>query len=286
MPRKPKEEGPHYNDPFPTALRNLMDSRKTKQKDLTPILGLTARQGITGYRDGSTVPTIEKIVALADHYKVSTDYLLGRTKVEAVKPDLRQACEYTGLDEETVEALHIDAMIPEHHSLCARLIGDLVMKDGGIASRLSRLLSDSADAKEIARISKADSRADVLRYNSKKMQGSNLYAISPEDAAEYLLSQAEKLLTSHIRDVLLEMRDDRCSFLSDPDSTSFDWNSAHSEVDLTVLIDRYRKGEVSRTDILRLLQRYGDMTTEEANTKLNNELGEGGSDNENEESQS
>ena len=77
MPRKPNESGDHYNDPFPMRLRELIKEKGIKQDDLTEVLKVKNRQSITGYIDGSTMPTIEKVVALATFFNVSADFLLG-----------------------------------------------------------------------------------------------------------------------------------------------------------------------------------------------------------------
>ncbi len=108
MPRKPnpaKRQG--YNKPFPTALRNLMRERGETQEDIKGILGLANRQSVTGYVDGSTEPTPDKIIAVAKHYGVSADYLLGLGELADTTADSRAAAKYTGLSEKAVSALHL-----------------------------------------------------------------------------------------------------------------------------------------------------------------------------------
>ena len=109
MPRKPNISGDHYNDPFPTRLRELMESRGTRQEDLTDVLGVKSRQSVTGYTDGGTVPTSDKLIALAKYFNVSVDYLIGLTDVAKPDTDLQAVCDYTGLSEEAVEGLHKEA---------------------------------------------------------------------------------------------------------------------------------------------------------------------------------
>ena len=107
MPRKPnpaKKE--RYHEPFPTALRYLMRKNGETQEDIKGILGLANRQSVTGYVDGSTEPTPDKIIAVAKHYGVSADYLLGLGELPDTNPGSRAAKEYTGLSEGAVAALH------------------------------------------------------------------------------------------------------------------------------------------------------------------------------------
>ena len=109
MPRKPNISGDHYNDPFPTRLRELMESRGTRQEDLTDVLGVKSRQSVTGYTDGGTVPTSDKLIALAKYFNVSVDYLIGLTDVAKPDTELQAVCDYIGLSEKAVEELHREA---------------------------------------------------------------------------------------------------------------------------------------------------------------------------------
>ncbi len=102
MPRKPNATGEHYNDSFPTRLRELIKDNNTTQEELTAVLNVKTRQSVTGYIDGSTLPTIDKVVALADYFNVSADYLLGLTDTQTTNKDLKFVCEYTGLSEQSV----------------------------------------------------------------------------------------------------------------------------------------------------------------------------------------
>ena len=105
MPRKPNKTGDRYNDIFPTKLRLLMETNGTKQEDLVSVLGVKARQSVTGYIDGSTVPSIDKVVSLANYFDVTTDYLLTDTTVKNYDTELRAVCDYTGLSESSIEQI-------------------------------------------------------------------------------------------------------------------------------------------------------------------------------------
>ncbi len=101
MPRKTditKKE--RYFDPFPSMLRDLMKANHTNQTKIAEILNLKSRQSVTGYIDGSTLPTIDKVIALAEYYHVSADFLLGIKDVQSTTAVLQAACEYTGLTEQ------------------------------------------------------------------------------------------------------------------------------------------------------------------------------------------
>ena len=105
MPRKPNTAKDHYHDPFPCALRELVKARNLTQEQLTAVLGVKSRQSITGYLDGSTAPTAEKIVAVSKFFGVSADYLLGLTDDTYMKPDQKAAALYLNLPDRATRCL-------------------------------------------------------------------------------------------------------------------------------------------------------------------------------------
>lgn len=104
MPRKPDlNKKNRYFDPFPERLRKLMEEHGTSQEEIKSVLELKNRQSVTGYVDGSTVPTAEKIIAIAEYYNVSADYLLGLTDSPTVDKDMKTAIKVTGLSQKAIE---------------------------------------------------------------------------------------------------------------------------------------------------------------------------------------
>lgn len=61
-----------------TRLIKLRKSNGLTQKNLADFLGI-APVSWQRFEYGSSKPKLENIIALADHFKVSVDYLLGRT---------------------------------------------------------------------------------------------------------------------------------------------------------------------------------------------------------------
>lgn len=88
MPRNKKEEN-RYDSPFAQNFRDLMDGKVTKEKvtqeTIAKLIG-TTRQTISQYYNGTSVPSYESLVKIADYFEVTTDYLLGRTKDPSPKP--------------------------------------------------------------------------------------------------------------------------------------------------------------------------------------------------------
>lgn len=63
---------------FAERLRSLRTERDVTQKDLGELLGVK-NFSIYTYEKGRSEPTIDGLIALADFFDVSIDYLVGRT---------------------------------------------------------------------------------------------------------------------------------------------------------------------------------------------------------------
>ncbi|MBQ9973994.1 MAG: helix-turn-helix transcriptional regulator [Oscillospiraceae bacterium] len=64
---------------FGERLKLLRQERKVQQKQLAELLGITVR-GYQFYESESNEPSIKVLIALADFYGVSIDYLVGRSE--------------------------------------------------------------------------------------------------------------------------------------------------------------------------------------------------------------
>lgn len=63
---------------FAQRLKELRKSRRMYQKEMAEYLGISVR-GYQCYEGGHNYPDVKGLIALADFFGVSTDYLLGRT---------------------------------------------------------------------------------------------------------------------------------------------------------------------------------------------------------------
>lgn len=80
-------------------LRDLRLKRSLSQKELADALGISPSI-ISGYETDERVPSLERLLALADFYNCSVDYLLGKSQKEPVTP-----IDTTGLSPEQIQAL-------------------------------------------------------------------------------------------------------------------------------------------------------------------------------------
>ena len=63
---------------FPARLRKLREERRQSRVVVSELCGLD-RGAVRCYERGERSPTLEALVALADYFEVSLDYLTGRT---------------------------------------------------------------------------------------------------------------------------------------------------------------------------------------------------------------
>ena len=70
-------------------LRDLREDHDLAQKQVAALLGIDQRV-YSNYELGKRVLPLRHLLALAEYYRVSTDYLLGRTDVPRPYPPARQ----------------------------------------------------------------------------------------------------------------------------------------------------------------------------------------------------
>lgn len=64
--------------PFSTRLREIRKEKEKKQKECAAYLGIQVRS-YQAYEGGEREPGIKSLIALADFFDVTLDYLMGRT---------------------------------------------------------------------------------------------------------------------------------------------------------------------------------------------------------------
>lgn len=65
---------------FALRIKALRKERKMKQQELADIFSVKLRT-YQGYEYGESYPEVAKLIAIADFFDVSIDYLLGRSDV-------------------------------------------------------------------------------------------------------------------------------------------------------------------------------------------------------------
>lgn len=107
---------------FGELLAELREDHKLTQKELAEIIYVSPGT-ISNYENGVHYPDIDKLIALADCFHVTTDYLLGRCSAN-LSPDV--------FDEAVVGELTVGSIIrdirsitPERRQALAVILGDM-----------------------------------------------------------------------------------------------------------------------------------------------------------------
>lgn len=92
------------NSPFAKRLSELI-AKNDNAKELEHFLRVSP-QAISQYKNGESRPSLDNICKIADFYKVTVDFLLGRTSVDSTDYDIQRVHEYTGLSSNAIIALN------------------------------------------------------------------------------------------------------------------------------------------------------------------------------------
>lgn len=86
-------------------INSLIAENNVNQKTVSEFLEVKPNI-ISYWCAGTRIPNTVQIIKLAKYFNVSTDYLLGLTDIKSTDTTVQDICEYTGLSEFTVDALH------------------------------------------------------------------------------------------------------------------------------------------------------------------------------------
>lgn len=100
---------------FGERLLKLREERNETQEQLAKAINIT-RQSLSRYETNERTPNIDLIFSVAQHYKVSADYLLGLSDVQSNDIGIRSACEITGLTEASVRNIQHVSALSKHQS--------------------------------------------------------------------------------------------------------------------------------------------------------------------------
>lgn len=86
-------------------LLSVRENMKIPRTKAAKDIGIS-RASLEFYEKGKRIPDADIICSLANYYKVSADYLLGRTDIESVDIDIQRVKAYTGLSEKSINTLN------------------------------------------------------------------------------------------------------------------------------------------------------------------------------------
>lgn len=81
-----------------------LDKNNENESDLASKTGI-GKASINAYIKAEQIPNIDKLIIIAKHFKVSTDYLLGFTDLPSINEDYQNVHNLTGLSEDAITIL-------------------------------------------------------------------------------------------------------------------------------------------------------------------------------------
>lgn len=94
----------NYMDKVSKRIVELREERGETQQELADAIGIT-RQSLSRYEIAARTINVDVLGALARHFCVSADYLLGLSDVKSTEHDMQIACNVTGLSEKAIDML-------------------------------------------------------------------------------------------------------------------------------------------------------------------------------------
>ena len=166
-PKKGNKEETYKNTPVCNNLNKLFGERNESQETVATALG-TTRQSFGNWLSGRNQPDYEKLVAIADYYNVSTDYLLGRTdKDTGLGGNATNAIKELNNKRATRSYIELLSILLENNNL-AHLLGlmeaYITSSDNNIAFTPETMSVIKISKKEIIKLAINDEIHDMLNY--------------------------------------------------------------------------------------------------------------------------
>ena len=93
-------------------MKELREKKKLTQEDIAKLLNVE-RSTYSSYENGRLSIKYDHLIDLAKYYGVSIDYLLGKDDKGLSEQDMKLICNYIGLSEDAITALHSYKLIEE-----------------------------------------------------------------------------------------------------------------------------------------------------------------------------
>jgi len=150
---------------FADNLGDLIADSKKPIKQLAEEIGVPAGS-LSKYQNDSAEPGIVNFTKIANYFNVSTDWLLGLTKVRTTDLDIREISEKTGLTEEAID--NIKRITCSHYYPWSieppgTLIGDQLPPDYNTNKMLNALLESASLSRVVLKASFLSLRDEAYR---------------------------------------------------------------------------------------------------------------------------
>ncbi len=94
------------NEQIGKKIKELRVEKGLTQTEFANLFNLT-QNAVTNIETGKRTLYYEELLSMANYFDVSTDYLIKENGVRDKKPEKQYICDYTGLDDNTIEKLRL-----------------------------------------------------------------------------------------------------------------------------------------------------------------------------------
>jgi transcriptional regulator with XRE-family HTH domain len=112
-----------YDAPFAKRLRDLFEQRDVSNKTLADYLSIS-QQAVNLYANGNSLPTVDKLVKIAEFFNVSLDYLVGLSDISSKDINIQGISKRFGLSEQAVEVLRLYGKTTANNSEWSKFFED------------------------------------------------------------------------------------------------------------------------------------------------------------------
>lgn len=188
---------------FSQRLRELRGNKT--QAEVAQEIGLTS-SAYSMYEGGRREPNFDTLVMIADHFGVSTDYLLGRTECKSPDIDIQAASERFGLSEATLKRLETTNDNNNVDGLCVSNLYFNKLIDFLIINMSWMDVEGWYEALVTIQSHRRTNKISLYASAKDRIGDDNSVAISLEDA-RVLYAQ---LIAHHVLSILLGDKDTNC----------------------------------------------------------------------------
>lgn len=175
---------------FSQRLRELRGNKT--QAEVAQEIGLTS-SAYSMYEGGRREPNFDTLILIANHYGVSSDYLLGRTDCQSPEIDVQAICKKTGLSDSAVKSISYaystDKLLECYYDESYQKIPKWTEKKEAVFSILNYLLSKPTFFDLLYTLNRFDEEAKAQKQFNMDF-GLRLLELReqlPEDMQDYLM---------------------------------------------------------------------------------------------------
>jgi len=196
-PSKNRKTAKWYNSPLNSRIRDLLKDNSIKPDDFATALGVSA-EAVRLWCAGYARPDIDKLLFIANYFKVSVNYLLGQTDSQSTEADIQAIGDYTGLNDHAINELH-ELKVGNEDSLykCALEFTNVFLSYKNLFNLFLEIAKYIDSIETCAYYEKGNPHIDFYSYSALKPIGDNQKQIN-HNQSTYISWRNEKSQTQRL----------------------------------------------------------------------------------------